>query len=541
MTLTRPRVLLGVILAIAFAARVRGITFGLPFVHARPDELLIVSTVLRFFTENLNPRFFQYPTLYLYILGGLFALYYAWGRAVGWFASPVHFVGGTHGRWQALYIIARGAAAALGTLTVLWVYRIGVALFDQSTGLLAALFLSLAFLHVRDSHYGTTDIALTFFTMCAMLSLVRLHQDRRPSHARFAGFYAGLAMGTKYNAALLAVPMVVVELLHAWPRRADWRKVIRGTYVPVMLFLMGATFLATSPYLLLDHERALRDFRELQASMSVGMTPRELLGSGWLYHFRFSLVHGLGLPLFGASLAGIFVMARRRTAAVLLLGSFPAAYYFMAGASANVFVRYMVPVVPFLCIFAASFVDAVAGVAARLTGVRQPLVAAALGFVVIAPSAWSVLQFDTIVARKDSRVVAAEWVHEHVSRGATVYMTGNPYGHPPLEDRVNPKYRLIDFDRNMDHFTEKGRPMTESPDWIIVQRSALPYSHIPDTVANVLPRRYHLAHIVRAVDLGNSRNVYDIQDAFYLPYGGFRGIRRAGPNLEIYQKRPDAP
>jgi hypothetical protein len=133
--------------------------------------------------------------------------------------------------------------------------------------------------------------------------------------------------------------------------------------------------------------------------------------------------------------------------------------------------------------------------------------------------------------------VAADWVMEHVPRMSTVYMTGSPYGHPPLEDRINPKYRLIDFDRRSNNFVEKGRPLEGPPDWIIVQRSALPYSHIADPIPDMLRTQYALAHVIRAADIDQPQNVYDIQDAFYLPYGGFHGIRRPGPNLEFWARK----
>jgi hypothetical protein len=45
-----------------------------------------------------------------------------------------------------------------------------------------------------------------------------------------------------------------------------------------------------------------------------------------------------------------------------------------------------------------------------------------------------------------------------------------------------------------------------------------------------------MAHQIRAADLSVS-NPYDIQDAFYLAYGRYEGVRRPGPNIEIYQRR----
>src|SRR5207249_487074 len=123
-----------------------------------------------------------------------------------------------------------------------------------------------------------------------------------------------------------------------------------------------------------------------QDSMRVGMTPPGMLDPGWIYHLRFSLLHGLGLPLLAASLAGIVVMAWRRPVEALILGSFPAAYYLVAGDSANVFVRYMMPVIPFLCLSAAAFVDLVAGMAAGRLRMPRSAVAAVFALVIVAPT-----------------------------------------------------------------------------------------------------------------------------------------------------------
>ncbi|MGE0451579.1 MAG: ArnT family glycosyltransferase [Vicinamibacterales bacterium] len=560
------RSLLTSIVLAGFAVRLWGLTFGLPIVSARPDELVIVVTALRFLSEgNLNPRFFDYPGLFLYLVGAIYLVYYAIGRGLGWFDSIPHFVGGTHGRWPMLYFLNRFASALFGTLTIVWLYRTARRLFGETAGLLAALFLAFAFLHVRDSHYGTTDAALVFFTVCAIHALVLLNGERRRSHAVRAGIFAGLAMGAKYNSLLLVAPMFVVEAGHAWSRRDRPRELLRTTYLPWMLGLMLVTFLATSPYLIIDYRHALRDFEALGSSMSGGMTPRDLLGPGWLYHVRFSLFHGVGWPMLLAAFAGAAVMLFRHAFLALLLLAYPLAYYAVAGASANVFVRYMLPVVPFVCLFAAYFVDAVASwgaahlstaraaadregpqaarphkpaPAARLRVFRAGL-AAALGLAVVAPSAWSVYHFDRILSQRDNRLVASDWVHEHVAFGSSVFMTGNSYGYPPLEDRRNPKWRLIGWDWAGMRFIENGHPFEGWPDWIVVQRSALPYSHIPDPVEAALPKQYSLAQVIRAGDVRHPANVYDIQDAFYMPYGGFRNIRRPGPNFEIYQRRPE--
>jgi hypothetical protein len=199
------------------------------------------------------------------------------------------------------------------------------------------------------------------------------------------------------------------------------------------------------------------------------------------------------------------------------------------------------PVVPFVCVFAAHFVRTTAAMVAPRVRVREGVAAAVLGVAVVAPSAWSTMQFDQILSQRDSRLIAGEWIHEHVPFGTTVFLAGNSYGWPPLEDRANPKWRLIGWDWKGMGFVEHGRGFSGWPDWIVVQQSALPYSHIPPPVEAKLADAYTLTHVITAGDMADPRNVYDIQDGFYMPYGGFKNIRRPGPNFEIYRRNAEPP
>lgn len=530
------RLLLAVIVAAAFAVRLWGISFGLPHVLARPDELFILGIVAKMHGGNPNPRMFDYPGLYLYFVAGLFTLYYAWGLAVGRFSSTADFLEAFRTAWEPFFLLPRIVNAALGAGTAALCHAIAAPLFGTAAGLLSALFMGLAFLHVRDSHYATTDIPMTFFITCAMLAVTRVHRGRRARDAWLAGVMGGLAAGTKYNAVLLALPMIAVEVLYAWRRRAGWRLALRETHLPRMGIAFALTFATTSPFLFLDYRTALAHLGALHESTTTGMTPPHVLGRGWWYHLPYSLRHGLGAPLLASGLAGMAWMSLRRPALALILGIFPVAYYVVAGAGYNVFVRYMMPVVPFLCIFAGYAVSEAAAALARTSRLRREFVTVVLGLLVIAPSALSVSRFDALIAKEDSRLIAARWIHQHVPAGSSIYASGNLYGHPQLAPPVG-KYRPIGYDWDAHAFTDDRRQVGELPDWIVVQRSALPYSHIPERVERLLTTDYQLEHVVRAADLGETGNFYDIQDGFYAPYAGFKGVTRPGPNLEIYRRR----
>src|SRR5438874_444420 len=73
--------------------------------------------------------------------------------------------------------------------------------------LVAAAFLAVAFLHVRDSHFGVTDVPAAFLTVCAFWAALRCATEgARDARVALAGALCGLAASTKYNAAVALLP-----------------------------------------------------------------------------------------------------------------------------------------------------------------------------------------------------------------------------------------------------------------------------------------------------------------------------------------------
>src|SRR5438552_9054781 len=196
------RRILAAIVMMAAAVRFWGIRFGLPHTFTRPDETIIIDVALSFLRGNLRPAFYDYPWLYMWALAALYLLYYAWGRIIGAFHSVADMVAMWPINWIPFFLIPRALSAVLGTTTVLVVYRIGRRLSGETTGVVAALFMALAFLHVRDSHFATTDVAMTFLLMQSISLLIDAHLSKRPRDFVIAGIVGGLAAATKYNALL---------------------------------------------------------------------------------------------------------------------------------------------------------------------------------------------------------------------------------------------------------------------------------------------------------------------------------------------------
>jgi hypothetical protein len=275
-----------------------------------------------------------------------------------------------------------------------------------------------------------------------------------------------------------------------------------------------------------------------------------MVSRGWTQHARVSLPAALGWPIYLAGVAGtVGLLAMRfRQSAVLL--AFPLAYYAVAGSGYTVFARYMIPELPFLCISAAWL--AVTAVRALLRA-TSPLVRhaplhvvrasatylphlalAAVALVMVAPSARQVFRLDQVLARTDNRVIVARALARLIPPGSSVYHSGGAYGHVPYD---LPGGELAVIACSYDEQTGEFAPGGRLPDWVIVQRSPLLlYSHVPAALERIVRESYELVASFRTLTSGVDR-VYDQQDAFFLPEYGLEGIRRPGPEFEIYQRR----
>ena len=426
--------------------------------------------------------------------------------------------------WAPFFLISRGLSAAAGVATVAVVYRLARKLWDEPTALVAALFMALAFIHARDSHFGTTDVAMTLLIVTSVSLLVSAHAAGERRLFVLAGLFGGLATATKYNGAFLAAPFIVSQLLHAaespgrrvaalFDRRLLWFG------VPFALaFAIGV------PFVFADVGRFSGAMSDLAHSMRTGqgaLTP----DNGWLHHLTYSLRYGLSLPLLLAGLAGAIALAVRDPRRAALLFAFPIAYFAVAGSFRNLFFRYMIPIVPFLVVAAAWLVTAAVR---RVT--QSGLALAVAAALVVLPSAMSVVEFDRIASAADNRVLVAEWFARHVRPGDSVLQSGSIYGYAQLDNRV---WTVWTWDRFRRAFIVQNRRAEGRPDWILLQESPLP-SMTQDVVTEFLNEDYQFVREFTAYMPRNGR-VYDIQDAFFIPFTGFSGVERPGPELHALQ------
>lgn len=529
-----PRKLLPVIFLIALALRLWGIRFGLPYAYTRLDETAIAGPAVGFLSGNLDPPYFIYPTLFLYAVAATYAGWYIVSRPFTGYASLAAFADSRYQSVAPFFYLSRGLSAVMGALTVWFVFALCRRVFDETVAIVAALFTALAYLLVRDSHFGTTDITMTALVVLTVAAIARWRDVGGTGAAVLAGIAGGLATSTKYNALGVGVPFALAYVLRAAREKSIWTGLKREA-IPALAFVaaLACAFFATSPYTLIEPRRFLQDLLEpgqMLASAFAGIALR-----GWFQYARVTMPAALGWPIYLAGVAGVAWSLARQFKAAAIVFAFPVAYYVVAGSGHTAFARYIIPVLPFLAIGAAWFlVAAIRGILPRrLSALEGPVIFVA-ACVFVFPSARNAVALDRILTRPDTRLAAARVLSRTIAPGSLVYHSGDPYGRVPFDMQgLELSVATCDYDEAAGRFTPDGA----RPDWIILQRSPLvAYSHVPAGVERIVREEYDAAAVFSP---GNTspRAVYDQQDAFFLPLAGLDGTLSPGPRIEVYRHR----
>jgi 4-amino-4-deoxy-L-arabinose transferase-like glycosyltransferase len=411
------RARLGLVLALLAAALLRfwALSQGIPFQLGPDEPEVMVRAVQMMKTGDLNPHFFDYPGLYIYVEAAV---------------SVVRFmVGAMQGKWAGLalvstedfYLWGRATTALLGTLTVWVVYRAGLR-WGPQTALLASVLIAVMPMHVRESHYVLTDVPTTFAVMVTFLLSLRAHERERVSAFLIAGAAAGLAGALKYNGVLaVVIPLIACALT---PR-------LRGSRILCALWIAAATvgaFLVAAPYTLLDLPTFLNQFARLSSEYRMPPSTSEPLWLVYLKHLRIALRWPGSLMVIAGFAICVWRIPRDpdRLRWVLAL-VFPLLYFRFISQQSIVFARYLLPLVPFLSILAASAVVAAvawmrrAGVPLRV----RHAITIGLTVVAIAPPAYSAINYDADAAKVWTQGLAYEWIRRELPHGASIRLEGS--------------------------------------------------------------------------------------------------------------------
>ena len=416
-----------------------------------------------------NPGWFPYGSFPLYLLHTVAAVYETWTGAT----------------LDDLRIVGRAISALADAGTVLAVYLLALRMYGRREAVLASALVALAVIHIQLSHFFAVDTILALFAVAALYFLHGVATRGRLRDSVLAGVFIGLGLATKVSLAPIYLALVAAYVLYglsATRDRGDSSAAV-GDVVRTAFVGLGAAMAASvavlfvaQPYALLDWSQFYSDTVE-QSEMvrrirDYPYTRQYIDTTPYWYHLRQLATWGLGWPLGLVAWSGLLYAALRGMrlrsgagylaagvivpAAILLYSSSlfailtasgiafvaliatlpvrstasrPAVlilawvvpYLLIIGAFDVKFMRYLLPVTPFLVLFGARMVIALWDRVTSRPPALRVAVAAAL-VVLVGTTAFYAVSYTSVYRDEHPGVRMAGWLNDNAPTGSVVLM-----------------------------------------------------------------------------------------------------------------------
>ena len=441
-----------------------------------------------------NPQWFPYGSFPLYLLKGVQLVYSA--------------LPGLH--MDDLRIPGRAISALADTATVAVVLLLGTRVYGRRVGILASGLTALAVLHIQLSHFYAVDTLLALFAVVALYFMYKIATEGRPRDSTLAGVFIALGLATKLSMAPIMIPFFGAHLMYALAisGREDaggsafatrWPRALKGAAVGIGAIL--AIGFIVEPYAFLDRTRFVADFTE-QSEMvrrirDYPYTRQYADTLPYWYHIRQLATWGMGWPLglvawggllfvalrgmrlplgliylaggwavpalmllasngvivillasgiaFAALLATLPLRSRESRADVLLL-MWVVPYFLIIGALEVKFLRYLIPITPFLILFGTRMLMSIWDVVGtRLPSTRPLLVGGVIA--ILGATGLYALSYVSIYGEPHTAVRASQWIGNHVPQGSVILKEHWEESLPDLYGYNVRELPMYEFDR----------------------------------------------------------------------------------------------
>jgi YYY domain-containing protein len=474
--------LLLVVLAFSVTVRVYGINWDVGHSWSpHPDERAImmkvgqlqvpplaqIGTIFDSDKSTLNPGWFAYGSLPLYTL-----------KLCQVVLSSLPGV-----EINDLRVVGRLLSALADVVTVWVVFKLGISVHSRRAGVLSAALVSMAVIHVQLSHFYTVDTLLVLLTVASLYFLIQVSKYGKLKDSLLAGTLIGLGLATKISLLPIFLPFVIAHFFYlisaietGVSRDGGLSRlgssVLKGSILGIIASFVA--FIVVQPYVILDWAQFLSDFTE-QSEMvrrirDYPYTRQYVDTTPYLYHLRQLTMWGLGLPLgitvwfgllysslrglslrqglfylnFGVLvpalilvlssnilaivlaciiaaiavlLAGIFRTRESRQDALMISWVVP--YFLVVGSLDVKFSRYLLPVTPFLIIFASKMIWALWDKAKTKLNLPKPTVVIALGLLLGSTGIYT-LSYMSVYQSSHTAVRTASWLQDNAEKGAVI-------------------------------------------------------------------------------------------------------------------------
>jgi len=225
------------------------ITVGLPGLYEH-DEIFEVHRALELLRGEYN--FSRTKGMYYYFLSLLSGAYGALLVLQGHFSDFKSFISYSLVHPSDIILLSRLLCAALGTLSIFLIYRLGKQVFsvDSAGPLLVALAWATCGLATWVSKWGSIETTVIVFGILAFFPILHLFENRTRIIYILAGVLIACTTATKVYGALLIVPLVFAHIISHKRNtlRSVWSMKFHGKLV-LAFVVCGISLLILNPAL----------------------------------------------------------------------------------------------------------------------------------------------------------------------------------------------------------------------------------------------------------------------------------------------------
>jgi hypothetical protein len=410
-----------IIILLAFLLRLYGINWDNGG-HLHPDErmLIMVADKIHFF-DQLNPDFFNYGSLPIYLLKGTTQL--------------LDFVFKTTiSTYDGMLLVGRLLSVFFDLGTLLVVYQITKLLFRNTKYAIISSFLyAISFFPIQNTHFFVVDVFLTFFITGTLYWL--LSYAHSPSNRKifFMGILLAAALATKVTAIIflpvICIGIFVISFKISKEKTSFYRILTSLSDCMIFICTLIIAHILFMPYAYISYLQFLNDtLAQTQMSRNAYIFPYTLqyvYTLPYIYFLKNIFLWGVGPVISLLAMSGIaasFYKINKNYGAknkrissffsenklFILFGIYYILYFLIIGKSAVKFMRYMLPLYPFITI--------IAGATLASINKKTKLIAV---LICIFAFIWT-LSFVHIYTSEHTRIVATKWILKHIPKNSTL-------------------------------------------------------------------------------------------------------------------------
>lgn len=438
--------ILFVLLLIAALLRFVNISWGAPYFF-HPDERNIASSVSQLvFPTQLNPHFFAYGSLPIYVIYGTGVIVNLFSHAHDLFAVS----------FDTAIIVSRVYSALLSTVMIPLVFVITRKMHTHVTALLATTLTTMSVGLIQFAHFGTFEMWLTFFSLL-LFYICLLYLDK-PSHKLLLaiGCTLGILISVKVSSLVLLIfpfLFVLLRYIQQYKQRQRFGVLLMIVAENLIIFLTAVlVFMLTNPYVFKDFS-SFAGSMNYESGVALGTLP--VFYTGEFYNalpvwFQFTriypfLLNPLNTVIFIPAFIFYLIYAlRKKSASMIFLTLFFVALFVSQAFLFAKWTRYIVPTLPFMYIILASFVVTVLA--------KTKFFRISIAAIIFLSGIYSLSYVGIVFMARDTRITAAEWAERHIPQSTHILSEVYDLGLMPFNDRLPNRsmqlFQFYDLDNN---------------------------------------------------------------------------------------------